>query len=1319
MVRPAVSGPCNNRPMSGRDRRRGAVWLAVAMVAALVAVPVGAQPLDEQRTFAPLRLAVGQSTSAPQIDRAEATNGRFVVQFDRPVDRADAAALSEQGAVVAGYLPDNAFAVRVPAGAAIPDLEGIRIVAHEPAWRVSPALNEAGPHLIRVQIDADVDPSSVAAHLTSSGAEVLRVGEGSIVAIVEGSLPAALAAHAAIAWVGPLRIPRTHNESAGGIIGTTAAISAGYDGAGQIVAVADTGLGDGTTGGAHTDIPASRIVAIEDWLGANLAGCWTISGDGAQDVDSGHGTHTTGSVLSDGAADGTGRGSAPAASLVFQATEDYVDFTTTCEFIFGYEDGYYLLGLPEDLNDLFQQAYDHGARIHSDSWGSDAAGEYDESAQDVDEFTWNHPDFLVVTSAGNAGVDGNADGVIDNDSTGSPATAKNVLTVGASEGVRTDGYPCEGSYANTLGVSCADQSNLNTIFLYGDAWPTDYPVGPIATDASAGNAEQMAAFSSRGPTDDGRIKPDVVAPGTWILSNYSPLYQEGYGDPVNPANGLYQSDGWGFPASDQYKYMGGTSMSAPLVAGGAALVRDYYDAEHAHDASAALVKATLINSAVDLLDEDNDGANDNAFPIPNNHEGWGRVDIGAATDGSAAFVDGESLSTGQSDTYELTVTGADPLKVTVVWSDAPGTVGAGVTLVNNLDVVVTSPGAATYRGNNFSGGWTVTGGSADSLNNVENVYIAAPAAGTWTVEISGSNVPQGPQPYALVVDGATIGSGGADTQAPAWPDGATLTEGTITDSTIGVSWPAATDNVAVVGYDLYVDGAFDSTVTGTSATIDGLASSITYSISVTARDAAGNTAAGPSDTFTTTATPDTQAPTWPGGAVLTEGTITADAITVSWPAATDNVGVVAYDVFVDGAFEAPVTTTSVTVNGLDPDTGYEISVTARDAAGNTAAGPSGTFTTLDDAPPPDTTKPVLTGALTVDASGPSWVTLSWPAATDNVGVVAYDVSVDGAPVLTVTSTAVTITGLAAETTYAISVTARDAAGNVSSPLSTSVTTPAVGGSPPPDATAPSWEATRLTVREVLETSADVSWPMALDANGIASYEVTVSGGPGIAKTTVGGSTLSIGLGALTPDTLYSVAVIARDPAGNESVALSASFTTAVDFADTDGHIFEADIAWLAAKGITAGCGDGTTFCPAASLTRAQMASLLVRAFDLPATGSSPFTDVSGVHAANINALAAAGITSGCNASGTRFCPNDVVTRAQMATFLSRAFELDPATTDWFGDDGGSPHEAAINALAESGITLGCATGRFCPGLAVSRGQIAAFLHRGFVIFDLD
>ncbi len=152
-----------------------------------------------------------------------------------------------------------------------------------------------------------------------------------------------------------------------------------------------------------------------------------------------------------------------------------------------------------------------------------------------------------------------------------------------------------------------------------------------------------------------------------------------------------------------------------------------------------------------------------------------------------------------------------------------------------------------------------------------------------------------------------------------------------------------------------------------------------------------------------------------------------------------------------------------------------------------------------------------------------------------------------------------------------------------------------------------------------------------------------------------------------------------------------------------------DITWLADQGITAGCTP-TTFCPDGLVTRGQMATFLVRALHLPATGTDYFADDEGsIHEANINRLRAAGITLGCSA--TRFCPAGLVTRAQMATFLVRAFELPATGTDYFSDDNTNKHEANINRLRAAGITYGCGGTNFCPNGIVTRGQMAAFLHR--------
>ena len=187
----------------------------------------------------------------------------------------------------------------------------------------------------------------------------------------------------------------------------------------------------------------------------------------------------------------------------------------------------------------------------------------------------------------------------------------------------------------------------------------------------------------------------------------------------------------------------------------------------------------------------------------------------------------------------------------------------------------------------------------------------------------------------------------------------------------------------------------------------------------------------------------------------------------------------------------------------------------------------------------------------------------------------------------------------------------------------------------------------------------------------------------------------------------------KDAAGNSLVSMSAKFSTStVAFRDTVGNRFENDINWIAAKKITSGCGVDR-FCPKGIVLRDQMASFLSRALSLPASSRDYFVDDKGnKHEANINRLAASSITAGC--SGTQFCPKGAVTRAQMASFLARALNLPAASRDYFVDDKGNKHEANINRLAQAGITSGCSLANsFCPDGKVTREQMAAFLHRAF------
>jgi len=176
------------------------------------------------------------------------------------------------------------------------------------------------------------------------------------------------------------------------------------------------------------------------------------------------------------------------------------------------------------------------------------------------------------------------------------------------------------------------------------------------------------------------------------------------------------------------------------------------------------------------------------------------------------------------------------------------------------------------------------------------------------------------------------------------------------------------------------------------------------------------------------------------------------------------------------------------------------------------------------------------------------------------------------------------------------------------------------------------------------------------------------------------------------------------------------------FVDDNGHIFENAITWLANKGITQGCNPPTNdrFCPDDPVTRGQMAVFLVRAFGYSDNGGGNlFVDDNGLFYENsADRLFTAGVTVGCNPpTNNRYCGERDVTRGQMAAFLARAFDLAPYNgPDRFVDDNGHLFEGAIERLAQAGITLGCnppTNNRFCPDQAVTRGQMAAFLKRAF------
>jgi hypothetical protein len=349
-----------------------------------------------------------------------------------------------------------------------------------------------------------------------------------------------------------------------------------------------------------------------------------------------------------------------------------------------------------DLTPLFQQAYTQGARIHTNSWGDN------ENAARQNNYTAASQDVddFMFTHPDMLILFAAGNSGPGTATVGSPSTNKNGISVGAT---------LRGTSANS-----------------------------------------MASFSSCGPTTDSRIKPDLTMPGSGIISARNDANVT-----TNNCNTISMS---------------GTSMASPGAAGMAALVRQFYTdgfyptgaavTANRFTPTGALVKATMLNST-EVMTGTGTG------PVPNNCQGWGRVLLDDSLfftgDARRLFVADDAGfpqgGAGQTKTFTFNVTAGQSLRVTLAWTDFPSTPAAAINLNNDLDLTVSGP-SGTFLGNVFSASQSTTGGAADRRNNVEQVRLNAPAAGTYTVTVRANNVPSSAQPFALVVSGGVAVAGG-------------------------------------------------------------------------------------------------------------------------------------------------------------------------------------------------------------------------------------------------------------------------------------------------------------------------------------------------------------------------------------------------------------------------------------------------------------------------------------------------------------------------------------------------------------------------------
>lgn len=842
-------------------------------------------------------------------------SGLFLVQFNGAVERGWQAQLNSLGVDLLNYVPDDAFIARFKDAAPgkVRALDFVCYVgSYRPEHKVHPRLAataRATPDANRViAVSLLLSPRATLAEVEQARAFFTSVASESRLrqgTYLRGELPPAsldaLAQADAVLWLEPAPRRKLVDEAAAKLVGgddgqvatPTVTQQLGFDGSGVTVCVADTGLDSGDTNYLHPDL-SGRVTGFK-WYGANILG----GSDGH-----GHGTHCAGIVAGNAATGETdpdfgglyGLGVASQANLFIQRLFD--DGGSQAE--------------PFPSNEtLAQDAVHSGAVIGSHSWGNDVQGEYDSDAAQFDELVRDvdrsQPDaqpYTMVFAAGNAGP-----GSLTMDS---PASAKNVIAVGACQNA-------PGILALTYG-------------LYAD--------GPDA----------MADFSSRGPCEDGRIKPDVVAPGTWIASAASAAA-------VDPA-----SVSWTV-IDDYYVYMGGTSMAAPHAAGAAAIFVQYYKSQHTNAMpSPALVKAALINSA-DELDQLNGGPG----PIPNNEEGWGRINLTriVVTNRLAAprcyeYVDQTVLLTngGVYTRHVLAQSSGQPLKITLAYTDVYGFAGAIPALVNDLDLEVVAPDGTLYRGNQFAGNDSAPNApSPDTLNNVEAVHLAHPVPGDYLVRVRGRHIVQDALPtetaaidqdFALVISGnlARPGAGSVllDRSAYAAPSDiriAVFDPDRAASNAVSVLLSSTTEPAGET-FALSASGSYGA-FTGTVATVVGTA---VMNGKLEVHDGDTIEAAYTDSALTkrvATAVADLAAPVLSGVTVTTN----LGVLTITWQTSEPASSIVRFSTSTNPPFTLAVTNSDLAtahlarLTDLVPGTSYFVYLVSADAAGNSGTNDNG------------------------------------------------------------------------------------------------------------------------------------------------------------------------------------------------------------------------------------------------------------------------------------------------------------------------------------------------------------------------------------------
>lgn len=567
-----------------------------------------------------------------------------------------------------------------------------------------------------------------------------------------------------------------------------------------------------------------------------------------------HSAHVTGTIIASGAV-ANAKGMAPHARAI------------------GYDWNY-------DLSEAAAAAA-NGMLISNHSYGYNSQyvpdyyfGAYITESRDWDQIHYNAPYYLMVVAAGNDGT-----------------TAYNASPI--------------------------DRKNKQYDKLTGSSTSKNNIVVASAQDASVDNNGNLlsvliSSFSSQGPTDDYRIKPDITGNGQGVFSTYE-------------------------SSDNVYNSISGTSMASPNVAGSLLLLQ-----QHALNVNGFFMRsATLKGVALHTAD-------DAGMVGPDAIWGWGLMNAKKAAEaisqnGNESIISELTLMPGQTYTIDVESDGVNPLLASISWTDPAGTATTATNstiarLVNDLDIRVSKGSTVFYP-------WRLTAVNANGIGDntkdpFERVDVAN-ASGTYTITVSHKGtLTGGSQDYTLIVTGLTSGPAVCNATIPT-----DLTISGISQNTATANW----NSVPLAIYDVRYRQVGTTTwttieTTATNQAFTGLTPSTQYEVQVRSKCPDNvESAYSASTLFTTMSPPDTEAPTAPAG--LTAYDITETSVVLTWTASTDNVGVAGYNVYADGSVITTVPSTTANVTGLTPSTTYLFTVKAFDAANNESAASNSVYVT--------------------------------------------------------------------------------------------------------------------------------------------------------------------------------------------------------------------------------------------------------------------------------------------------------------------------------------------------------------------------------------